>query len=68
MNSPDEIKSALIAQARAHGFDVAGITTPGAVPEAKARLEKFLADGAHGDMVWMETTAARRGSPSALWP
>jgi epoxyqueuosine reductase len=68
LNSPEEIKSALIVQARAHGFDVAGITTPGAVPEAKARLEKFLADGAHGDMVWMETTAARRGSPSALWP
>ncbi len=37
------------------------------MPEAKARLEKFLADGAHGDMIWMETTAERRGSPSALW-
>ena len=38
------------------------------MPEAKERLERFLADGAHGDMVWMETTAARRGNPSALWP
>jgi len=38
------------------------------VPEAKARLERFLADGAHGDMVWMETTAERRGAPGALWP
>jgi epoxyqueuosine reductase len=38
------------------------------VPEAKARLERFLAEGAHGDMVWMETTAERRGAPSALWP
>jgi len=38
------------------------------VPEAKARLERFLAEGAHGDMAWMETTAARRGNPSALWP
>ena len=43
------------------------MTRPDAVPEAKARLEKFLADGAHGDMIWMETTAARRGSPDALW-
>jgi epoxyqueuosine reductase len=68
LNSPDEIKSALIAQARARGFDVAGVTNPDAVPEAKARLEKFIADGAHGDMVWMATTAARRGSASALWP
>ncbi len=38
------------------------------MPEAKERLERFLAEGAHGDMVWMETTAARRGDPSALWP
>jgi epoxyqueuosine reductase len=68
LNSPEEIKSALIAQARASGFDVAGVTRPDAVPEAKARLEKFLADGAHGHMVWMESTAARRGSPVALWP
>jgi epoxyqueuosine reductase len=38
------------------------------VPEAKARLERFLADGAHGDMVWMASTAERRASPLALWP
>jgi epoxyqueuosine reductase len=38
------------------------------VPEAKARLDKFIADGAHGDMVWMAETAERRASPSALWP
>ncbi len=37
------------------------------MPEAKARLERFLAEGAHGDMDWLETTAERRGSPSALW-
>ena len=38
------------------------------MPEAKARLERFLADGAHGDMAWMATTAERRASPLALWP
>ena len=63
-----DIKTALIEQARARGFAVAGVTRPDAVPEAKARLERFLADGAHGDMVWMETTAERRASPLALWP
>lgn len=68
MNNPDQIKTALIEHARSRGFGVGGITKPDAVPEAKARLERFLADGAHGDMVWMETTAERRGSPSALWP
>ena len=68
MTEPDKIKRALIEYARARGFDVAGITKPDAVPEAKERLERFLADGAHGDMVWMATTAERRASPSALWP
>ncbi len=63
-----EIKATLIERARERGFDVAGVTRPDAVPEAKARLERFLADGAHGDMAWLETTAARRGSPLALWP
>lgn len=47
---------------------MAGVTRPDAVPEAKVRLERFLADGAHGDMVWMVTTAERRTSPLALWP
>src|SRR5664279_5460376 len=61
-------KAALIAQARTRGFDVVGVTRPDAVPEAKARLERFLADGAHGDMIWMASTAERRASPSALWP
>ena len=44
------------------------MTRPDAAPETKARLERFLADGAHGDMAWLETTAERRGSPLALWP
>ena len=52
---------------RARGFDAIGVTRPDAVPEAKARLERFLADGANGDMAWMATTAERRASPSALW-
>jgi epoxyqueuosine reductase len=58
----------LIAQVHAHGFDVAGITKPDAAPEAKARLERFLAEGAHGDMRWMAAAAERRASPGALWP
>jgi epoxyqueuosine reductase len=67
LTEPDKIKAALIAQARTRGFDAVGVTRPDAVPEAKARLDRFLADGAHGDMVWMAATAARRASPSALW-
>ncbi|HEX3441660.1 MAG TPA: QueG-associated DUF1730 domain-containing protein, partial [Pseudolabrys sp.] len=55
-------------QARARGFDCVGVTRPDAVPETKARLDRFLADGAHGDMVWLAATAERRASPLALWP
>ncbi|HEY5167676.1 MAG TPA: tRNA epoxyqueuosine(34) reductase QueG [Pseudolabrys sp.] len=68
MTEPDKLKAALIEHARSRGFDVVGITKPDAVPEAKARLDRFLAEGAHGDMAWMATTAERRASPSALWP
>jgi epoxyqueuosine reductase len=62
------LKAKLIAAAREHGFDAIGVTRPDATPQAKARLEQFLAEGAHGDMIWMETTAERRGDPRALWP
>jgi epoxyqueuosine reductase len=34
----------------------------------RSRLKRFLADGAHGDMTWLESTAERRASPLALWP
>jgi epoxyqueuosine reductase len=47
---------------------VVGVTRPDAIPLAPERLKQFLAEGAHGDMDWMATTAARRESPSALWP
>jgi epoxyqueuosine reductase len=63
-----KLKEKLIAEAKTSGFDVVGITRPDAIPEAKARLAQFLAQGAHGDMGWMASTAARRGDPRALWP
>jgi epoxyqueuosine reductase len=62
------LKTALANAARRHGFDTVGITRPDSIPQALERLRHFLAEGAHGDMDWMETTAARRGSPRALWP
>jgi epoxyqueuosine reductase len=58
----------LAEAARALGFDVVGITRPDSIPQALERLQRFLADGLHGDMDWMATTAARRGDPRALWP
>jgi epoxyqueuosine reductase len=63
----DALKAALADAARANGFDVVGIARPDSIPEAAGRLRQFLAEGAHGDMDWMATTAARRGEPRALW-
>ncbi len=58
----------MTGEARKLGFDVVGVARPDAAPQAKARLAQFLADGMHGDMIWMETTAERRGDPRMLWP
>jgi len=57
-----------VSAARQCGFDAVGIAQPDSIPQAAERLRHFLAEGAHGDMDWMETTAARRGSPRTLWP
>ena len=51
-----------------YGFDAFGVARPDAVPELKSRLESFLADGAHGDMIWLVSTANRRASPLVMWP
>jgi epoxyqueuosine reductase len=58
----------LRTQAQALGFAVMGITQPDGAPNARARLERFLADGAHGDMRWLADNAGRRADPLALWP
>ncbi len=54
--------------ARAQGFAAFGIADAGAAPQSAARLNQWLADGRHGDMIWMESRAAQRGSPKGLWP
>ncbi len=44
------------------------ITAAEAPSQARARLDAWLADGHHGSMDWMATTAERRADPKALWP
>lgn len=61
-------KNNLIAQARELGFAAVRITTPDRIGPAGDRLRAFLAEGRHGDMEWMETTADRRSDPKVLWP
>ena len=67
--SPDEaLETRLEAVARAHGFAAFGIARADAAPQSAARLDQWLADGCHGEMIWMESRAAERGSPQGLWP
>jgi epoxyqueuosine reductase len=60
------LKTALVAAARAQGFDAVGIARPDSIPRAAGRLREFLATGAHGDMDWMAKNADRRGDPRAI--
>ena len=61
-------EAALRAAARAQGFQAFGIAHADAAPRAGERLRAWLADGCHGDMLWMAETVERRASPPALWP
>ncbi|WP_349359098.1 tRNA epoxyqueuosine(34) reductase QueG [Stappia sp.] len=55
-------------KAAALGFDDCRIADAHAIPHAGERLRRFLDDGHHATMAWMADTAARRASPTALWP
>ncbi|MDT8759862.1 tRNA epoxyqueuosine(34) reductase QueG [Sphingomonas psychrotolerans] len=50
------------------GFADCGIARADAAPAAGQRLRQWLAEGAHGSMIWMEERAHHRESPAALWP
>jgi epoxyqueuosine reductase len=62
------LKAELLRRAKAEGFDLAGITMPGAIGQAGDRLGEFLQCGMHGDMGWLAIHRERRAHPSALWP
>ena len=68
MKGKPNLRTQLAGKARELGFAAIGIAPADAAPMASARLQAWLAAGAHGDMLWMAETAARRGSPAALWP
>jgi epoxyqueuosine reductase len=63
-----EIKKQICAHARAEGFDVVGVTSAQAAPQARAGLAAYLAAGHHGEMAWMEECAEARADPVTLWP
>ena len=50
------------------GFAACGVARADAAPRSGERLRQWLAEGAHGSMIWMEERAHHRESPAALWP
>ncbi|MDT9599215.1 tRNA epoxyqueuosine(34) reductase QueG [Sphingosinicella rhizophila] len=66
--SKPKLRHRLEQEAKRLDFAAIGVTGADAAPQAAGRLQAWLAAGAHGDMIWMEETAQRRGSPAGLWP
>jgi epoxyqueuosine reductase len=62
------VRAGLAEKASELGFCAVGVARADAAPKAGERLRQWLADGAHGEMIWMEARAAQRGSPAGLWP
>ncbi len=66
--SKPDLAQRLREKAEELGFSAIGFARADAAPASGERLRQWLADGAHGDMIWMEETAERRASPAGLWP
>ena len=66
----DNIKlvNALRDKAKAEGFAVCAIAPATLAPKTGARLKAWVADGCHGDMLWMEGRIDQRADPATLWP
>ena len=63
-----EMKAAIRATAREMRFDAIGFASATGSLVDRDHLAMFSAEGRHGDMTWMATTADRRADPQALWP
>jgi len=60
------VKELIRDKARELGFDSVGFAAPRIAPEERDHLNRFLAEGRHGDMAWMEAPDGRRADPMAL--
>ena len=61
------LRERLERQAEREGFGAFGVAPAQLAPETGARLRRWLRDGAHGQMIWMEARADERAQPTALW-
>lgn len=60
--------NALKDRAAAEGFADCRIARGSLAPVAGERLRQWLAEGRHGDMLWMADRVDQRTSPNGLWP
>jgi len=64
----DNRKRKIQQAARELGFDICRITSADLPSNIRDNLQKFVENGFHGSMSWMEETLARRTNPRQLWP
>jgi epoxyqueuosine reductase len=64
----EALKEAIRAEADRIGFSACGFARADCAPEAGPDLMRWLGEGRHGSMEWMETRAHQRVAPTALWP
>lgn len=61
------LEAEIAAEAARLGFADCAIAPASLGPETAARLQRWLADGSHGDMLWMEARSDQRAEPQVLW-
>ncbi|HET8534694.1 MAG TPA: tRNA epoxyqueuosine(34) reductase QueG [Sphingomicrobium sp.] len=62
------MKEAIRAEAERIGFAACGFARADCAPEAGPNLLRWIGEGRHGSMGWMEARAHQRVAPTALWP
>jgi epoxyqueuosine reductase len=62
-----KISAELKERALAEGFAVCAVAPAALAPLTGARLQAWLTDGRHGDMLWMENRSHERAQPKTLW-
>ncbi len=62
------LTKALEKTAYDEGFVAFGIAPARLAVDTGKRLKEWLSEGAHGDMIWMESRADERADPQVLWP
>ena len=68
MHKGQSLEEAIRAGAEGLGFSACGFARADAADAAGLDLRRWLEDGHHGTMGWMEARAHHRVSPLALWP